>query len=247
MKGLLTIIVLLFSIGVFAQAPQALNYQGVARDNSGNVLSSQALVLQFSIRQASAIGAVVYQETHNTTTDALGSFALQIGRGTATSGVFATIDWADGPFFLEVGMDATNSGTFTNMGTFELLSVPYALYSERSNVADTAMVLKNHVNCVRAPLPGEVTLDRDTLNGNAYQVFYNTSPALWESMSIPLVTYKVYVNGVFKKVEGVGLSFIAPFALARATDVVSGDNVRIVFIIHTETCAVKFEHTAVVP
>jgi hypothetical protein len=50
MKQLLTLSALLFfSITVFGQSPEMFNYQGVARDNSGNVLANQNVGLKFSI------------------------------------------------------------------------------------------------------------------------------------------------------------------------------------------------------
>ncbi len=248
MKGIFSLLLLLVSVALLAQAPQALSYQGSARDISGVLLASQPLSVRFSVRQSTATGAVVYQEEHTTTTSPFGGFALQIGRGTASTGSFPAINWAVGPFFLEVELDVNNTGTYTSMGATEMLSVPYALYSERAGVADTALVAANNGNCVRASLPGEFIFDNDSLyNNGTYQVYYNTSPALWESMSIALVNSKVYVNGVFKKIEGTGLSIIAPFASASVRNLISGDIVKIEFLIHTETCLVKHEHNIVIP
>ena len=114
---------------LFAQAPQKFNYQAVARDAGGNVLANQAVGIQISLRQTTPTGTIVYTETHAPTTSAIGLMNLQIGGGTVTAGNFATIDWAAGPYFVEIGMDPSGGTSYTIMGTQQLVSVPYALYA----------------------------------------------------------------------------------------------------------------------
>jgi hypothetical protein len=64
---------------VFAQAPEKMNDQGVARDISGNVLPNQSVGLQIKLRSGSSGGAVVYQEAHTASTNA-GSRRWRISR-----------------------------------------------------------------------------------------------------------------------------------------------------------------------
>jgi len=116
----------------FAQAPQAFNYQAVARDVSGNVLPAQALGIRISLHMASATGPVVYSETHSPTTNQFGLFTLAIGTGTLVDGQFDTIAWSKNQYWLQVEMDPTGGVTYTDMGTNQLLSVPYAMYAENS-------------------------------------------------------------------------------------------------------------------
>ncbi|MDP5168749.1 MAG: hypothetical protein NWR72_00770, partial [Bacteroidia bacterium] len=92
-KYILSIMLLFLSSSVFAQTPEALNYQGVARDGNGAPLTNQAIGLQFSIHESSATGTVVYEETFTVTTSDLGLFALQLGTGTVATGDFSAIDW----------------------------------------------------------------------------------------------------------------------------------------------------------
>ena len=129
MKKLLLSIftVALSAITVFAQAPEKMNYQGVARDLSGNVLANQAVGLQVKIHSTTSGGAVVYQETHSASTNAFGLFNVVIGGGTVQSGTFSAITWGSNAFFAEVLMDATGGTSYTSMGTQQLVSVPYAL------------------------------------------------------------------------------------------------------------------------
>ena len=128
---------LLFGLLVYsnlgAQAPQLINYQGLALDNSGNPLPNQAISLQLSILDGSATGAALYTETHSTTTDNLGIFNVQIGGGTASLSSLDAIDWGAASRFLQVEMDANGGSNYQLIGSSQLVSTPYALYAERVN------------------------------------------------------------------------------------------------------------------
>jgi len=134
MKKILSIIVisLVFSISLVAQTPQSFNYQAVARDNSGNILANKNIAIKISILDGSISGTTQYVETQNPQTNQFGLFTLEIGKGTVTSGTFANITWANGPKFVKIEMDVNNGTNFTLVGTSQLLSVPYALYSEKA-------------------------------------------------------------------------------------------------------------------
>ena len=126
MKDKLFLIVLFvfsLSIGVKAQSPDLINYQAVARDLSGNPLVSSAVNITYDIRQSTAIGTVVYSETHNLTTNQFGLFTAQIGGGTPVTGTFAGINWSTGLYYLQV---TVNGDVMT---ATQLLSVPYALHA----------------------------------------------------------------------------------------------------------------------
>ena len=115
-----------------AQAPQALNYQAVARSSSGTVLAGAHVSLRFSIRSGSSSGTLVYQETDTATTNQFGLFSTYIGLGTPITGSFSGINWGGGSEFLEVELDPSGGSNFTTMGNTQLLSVPYALYAQSS-------------------------------------------------------------------------------------------------------------------
>lgn len=123
-------------LALLGQVPQGFSYQAVARNASGDPLAAQAVGVQFVLHQGNAFGAVVFAETHAATTNVHGLFSLAVGGGAATAGTFATIDWSAGPYFLEVGLDVGNNGSYVSTGTQQLMSVPYALYAGRSNVPD---------------------------------------------------------------------------------------------------------------
>ncbi|GAB4198682.1 MAG: hypothetical protein Fur0023_00170 [Bacteroidia bacterium] len=117
---------------VWAQTspPEILSYQGIARDASGNILANQPIGIQLIIHQGSAGGTPVFTETHSVPTNSLGLFTLQIG--STNPSAFQSILWNNGPYFLEVQMDPTGGTNYVSIGTQQLLSVPYALYSKSS-------------------------------------------------------------------------------------------------------------------
>ena len=53
-----------------------------------------------------------------------------IGGGTVTSGTFSAIDWANDKYFLQVELDPAGGTSYSNMGTTQLISVPYAKHAE---------------------------------------------------------------------------------------------------------------------
>ena len=128
-----TLVIVLFVQTIIAQAPQGLNYQAVARDASGKILDNQAIAVRITILQGSIAGTEVYAETHVKTTNSLGLFTLTIGQGTITAPgtAFTSIDWSAGNFWLQIELKI-GGGSYTNMGTSQLLSVPFALYADEA-------------------------------------------------------------------------------------------------------------------
>jgi hypothetical protein len=129
-KNLLLIFTLALFAKSFAQVPQAVNYQGVARNAAGKPYPNQNVALQISIHANTANGTIVYKEAHAATTNTIGLYALQIGRGTATVGTFSAIAWGTSTFYMEVEMDINGGTNYVGAGTTELISVPYALYAQ---------------------------------------------------------------------------------------------------------------------
>jgi hypothetical protein len=131
-KTLLALTFLVVSNIVFAQAPNKMSYQAVIRDGSNALVQSQSVGMQISILQGSITGTAVYVETHSAATNSNGLVSIEIGGGAVTSGNFATIDWANGPFFVKTDTDPAGGTNYTITGTSQLLSVPYAMYAAAS-------------------------------------------------------------------------------------------------------------------
>lgn len=116
-----------------AGVPQAINYQAIARKPDGTPISSQTVKIRVSILRTATNGTVVYQETQSATTSPGGQFNFKIGTGAAVVGTFAGIDWPTFLHFLKVEIDPAGGSIFTDMGTQELVSVPYAQHAESSD------------------------------------------------------------------------------------------------------------------
>ncbi|MRG46244.1 collagen-like protein [Chitinophaga sp. SYP-B3965] len=131
MKKLLTLAIFLLILVAqesFAQnGLSGINYQAVARNANGTISANQNVTVRFSIRGGSAAGPVQYQETHTTSTNNIGLFTLQIGRGTPVSGTFAGVPWIAANQYLQV--EVNPGGGFTTIGTSQLMSVPFAQFA----------------------------------------------------------------------------------------------------------------------
>jgi hypothetical protein len=177
-KLFLTTISVLFTVILFSQ-PSLFKYQAVLRDASGNLQTNKSVIIIASILHDSISGSSVYSESHNATTNAYGLVNLTIGGGSIVSGSFLTIDWSNGPYFIKITVDGTE------MGTSQLLSVPYALYAKTSgksnydsltnrpalNVANwnTAYGWGNHATA------GYLTAEKDSIAGNEVKDATNTT------------------------------------------------------------------------
>jgi len=135
MKKIFTILVTVFLTAiVFAQVPEKMSYQAVIRNSSDVLVSNTQIGMQISILQGSASGAAVYVETQSLTTNANGLVSVEIGAGTIVIGNFATIDWANGPYFIKTETDLAGGINYTITGTSQLLSVPYAFHAKTAEI-----------------------------------------------------------------------------------------------------------------
>jgi hypothetical protein len=150
----LTIICLLLAAITHAQAPQGIPYQAVARNSSGAILASTAISVRFTIRDSIATGAIKYRETHSVTTTAQGMFSVNVGQGTVVSGTFSGINWATNAKFMQMEMDPAGGSSYIDMGTSQMMSVPYSIYSNNGMPAVTAVgdiLYSNGTNWVKLP------------------------------------------------------------------------------------------------
>ena len=135
MKKLFTLLTLIATTVIFAQAPQGFNYQATVRNSSGALIVNQNVNFKFNIMLNSQTSVPIFSETHFAPTDDLGQVNLVIGTGTATTGTFSTINWGTGNYYLGIELN-TGSG-YVAMGTTQLLSVPYALYANSAGNAQS--------------------------------------------------------------------------------------------------------------
>jgi len=133
MKKLYTLLSsFLITLTLFAQAPEKMSYQAVVRDANNALIINQAVGMKIQILQGSVSGTTVYEETQTPTSNDNGLITLEIGTGTIVSGMFVSIDWSSGPYFIKTETDPTGATNYTISGTSQLMSVPYALYAKTS-------------------------------------------------------------------------------------------------------------------
>jgi hypothetical protein len=179
-KYILSFLLLSLMHGAFAQTPQGITYQAVARNASGQLLAITPVKVRFSIRDSIANGNIVYQETHIDTTDALGLFDLVIGNGTPTSGTFAGINWGSNKKYIQVEFDA-NVGSYTNLGTQQMMSVPYALYAEKAGKSKS-----NYANGITQGNTYQLTMSNPETLYPGYMLLMNADSANTGTASVSI-------------------------------------------------------------
>jgi uncharacterized protein (TIGR02145 family) len=127
---------LILTVSVYAQSPEKMSYQAVIRNSSGALVTTTQIGMEINIRQGSPTGTIVYTETQTPTTNVNGLVSIEIGGGTG----FNTIDWANGPYFIETNTAVVQPlTTYTITGTSQLLSVPYALHAKTAETVTGGM------------------------------------------------------------------------------------------------------------
>lgn len=123
---------LISNMVLWSQSPARMPYQAVARGAGGAPLVNTALTVRFTIHEETASGAIAWQEQQSVSTNELGLFTAQIGSVNALNAV----NWAQGEKFMQVEIN-TGAG-FTDLGTQQMVSVPYAFYTENINYSVSA-------------------------------------------------------------------------------------------------------------
>ena len=127
-KSILLLFLFCLSLAISAQPPQLIPYQAIARDNAGNPVLNQNIGLRFSIHDQTISGAVVWQESQTVVSNNVGIIVTALGGTTQLT----SVDWGSGAKFLQVEMDIAGGTNYLDMGTQQMMSVPYALYAETS-------------------------------------------------------------------------------------------------------------------
>jgi hypothetical protein len=174
---------------LFAQAPERVNYQAVARDLAGVPITNTGVNLTFEILQGSASGTISYSESQTKTTNQFGLFTAEIGSGTVISGSFPGIAWGSDTYYLRI----TVNGDV--MPATQLLSVPYALYSKTSG---------------NGPAGADgVGIDSTQLNADGtLTIFYSNTT----SYTTTDITGTAGIDGV----DGIGINWLGSLAAAPA-------------------------------
>ncbi|WP_298155681.1 hypothetical protein [Flavobacterium sp.] len=148
-----------------AQAPQKMSYQSVIRNASGDLVTDTPIGIRISIVKDGPEGTAVYVETHNTTTNENGLASIEIGGGTPVTGTFSAINWGGGNYFIKTETDPEGGSNYSIVGTSQLLSVPYALYSGSSlNQGKTTIFITGDITDAEAAAQLQAQFGSNTEN-----------------------------------------------------------------------------------
>lgn len=136
MKKITLTLLLSIAIGLltWGQVPQLINLQSAYRDQQGEVVANQDLDIMITLRAGTAEGESVYTETHTVTTDAQGIVNIALGSKDELQ-EFSSIPW-DQPIFIQIDVKLSGESSFTTIDVSQLLSVPYALFTNTNILGD---------------------------------------------------------------------------------------------------------------
>ncbi len=123
--AIILLVTMLASAMTIAQELQKgyINYQGVARQADGTLMSGMSLTIDVKLKFGSSSAEAEYEESHSLTTDANGVFSLSIGDGSTISGDYGSLPWGNQAAFASISLNGNE------IGTTELMAVPHALSS----------------------------------------------------------------------------------------------------------------------
>ena len=131
------LLLLVISLQVSGQAPQAINYQGILRNASGQAIPNKQVKIRVNVSTNSVVdNSSVYTEEIAAKTNEFGIYNVAIGKGKATKGTFASISWGTNKYWVLIELDENLTNKFEFAGSMELASVPYALYAEKAKSLD---------------------------------------------------------------------------------------------------------------
>jgi hypothetical protein len=140
MKKIIFLISLLVNSLIFAQnIPQGISHRGTVYNTDGSIVEGD-VGIEISILDDSINGTEVYKETFSITTNSHGQYSLNIGQGIPSSPnfdntSFGKINWGLNLKYLKVKIDPSGGTNYnTIVGSNQLMSVPYALYSLNSQI-----------------------------------------------------------------------------------------------------------------
>lgn len=122
------------NIGHITTDSGGFNYQAVARNTDGEILSSENIQLRFGLYPGAYTTTPDWQETHMTTTDAYGVFSLTIGKGIKTESTVETFDdlnFVAFEYWLKI--EINDNGQWAEVHFEALKKVPYAASADASS------------------------------------------------------------------------------------------------------------------
>ncbi len=148
---------------VYAQStPKAFSYQAVISNTDGSPYASKLINFKFSIYKS---GNNIYTEVHlGVNTSKLGQVNLNLGLGSALSGNFNSIDWANGPYSVTSEVQYEGSSSFELYSITDLKSVPYSNYADKAGNGINTVNFNSSNNMLT--INGTYSVDLTSLKNN---------------------------------------------------------------------------------
>ncbi len=219
MKKLYSIALFLISLSVLSQTPGLINYQGVARLANGDAIVGP-IGVSVTIHVGGPNGTATLTEQHAVNTNQFGIFEVRIGSN--SPGVLNNMGWGNNNYWLGVAIDpagGTNYGA--EISNQRLLSVPYALYAEKSGssspggsltASPNVTVTSSGTNTFNINVPNYVAgtnVSITPLSGNNYQINVGNT-----ATSVPTGPWNSSIGNVFLNapLDNVGIGTSSPAA-----------------------------------
>lgn len=137
-RNIIIVLICLLAHIAFAQPPQSIRYQAIAANSSGTPLPQNTTIgIQTRILEDSPGGTQVFTQTQTAITEKGGLFSIAIGP------ISNSVDWSQKNKFLEVKLDLNNDGNYDQIGTSQLLSVPYAYLAKTAQSVNSLSIVEN--------------------------------------------------------------------------------------------------------
>jgi uncharacterized protein (TIGR02145 family) len=210
MKNIVILIIAFISVfNANAQAPQKFNYQGIARNAQGEAIANQAMALKIWVLSAADAEVPDFEEVHQVKTNEFGLYTLEIGAGEAITGTMSSVKWETGNKYIRVAIDPQGGNNFELVGTNQLLSVPYALYSDKAGIA------KKVSSTLRSGQANYISKFDSTGSSSAeiQSVIYDNGNNIGIGTTNPLSKIHVQANGA--SLQGMRIQNLNPTGVGR--------------------------------
>ncbi len=140
-KSIFLCLVILLSTGITwcQSSGKYLNYQAIARDDSGQPVANTQIRLRLRLFHIDTNGVAeqLTAETYRPRTDEAGFFQVNVGQATGPD-FLTSLDWGNGQYELNVEWDPNGGTDYRDLGSRELLPVPLALHALSVDNVDDA-------------------------------------------------------------------------------------------------------------
>jgi hypothetical protein len=116
------------------QIPQGFNYQAIVRNTTGDVIPNQNVKVKVAIHTTPTGGSPLWDEEHTLLTSQFGLVTFVVGTGPNLTGSitdFSKIPWNAQTLYLRTYVQYPVGGSYTEMGTTQIWSVPYSLVAKK--------------------------------------------------------------------------------------------------------------------